>query len=84
MTAPKPGAAPEQADADAPAAQSSPRVTAVRVLAAITAVLGVAMIVGAIAGGGGIGSYGVLVGAFFVAAGVMRLRLVHLRSRDGR
>lgn len=63
---------------------SGGRITLVRILAVITALLGVGMIVGAIAGGGGIGSYGVLVGAFFLAAGVMRLRLVHLRSKDDR
>ena len=84
MTRGEPDATPEPTDAEAKPAAAGPRITAVRILAAITAALGVAMIVGAIAGGGGIGSYGVLVGAFFVAAGVMRLRLVHLRSKDGR
>lgn len=53
--------------------------TLVHALAAMTIVLGLAMIVQALRGGGGLGSYGVLVGAFFVAAGVLRLRL--LRSR---
>ncbi|MBJ7472694.1 MAG: hypothetical protein JHD16_15420 [Solirubrobacteraceae bacterium] len=55
--------------------------TVVHGLAVLTAILGILMIVGAIAGGGGLGSYGVLVGAFFVAAGVMRLRLLMVRAR---
>ena len=58
--------------------------TVVRLLAVLTAALGVAMIVVALARGGGIGSYGVLVGAFFVAAGVMRLRLLIVRSKADR
>ena len=67
---------PPREDSLAPA-----RFTVVHGLAVLTAVLGVLMIVGAIAGGGGPGSYGVLVGAFFVAAGVMRLRLLMVRAR---
>lgn len=51
----------------------------VHALAVTTAVLGAVMIVQAFSHGGGLGSYGVLVGAFFVAAGVLRLHL--LRSR---
>ena len=58
--------------------------TVVRMLAVLTAVLGAAMIVLALARGGGLGSYGVLVGAFFLAAGVMRLRLLVARSKDDR
>lgn len=58
--------------------------TVVHGLAVLTAVLGVLMIVGALAGGGGLGSYGVLIGAFFVAAGVMRFRLLKVRAREGR
>ena len=53
--------------------------TLIHLLAVMTIVLGAAMIVQAIRGGGGLGSYGVLVGAFFFAAGLLRLRL--LRSR---
>lgn len=56
-----------------------PRPTAVHVLAGLTVVLGIAMIIQALAAGGGLGSYGVLVGAFFVAAGVLRLRLLMVR-----
>ena len=58
--------------------------TVVHFLAVLTAVLGVAMIVGALARGGGLGSYGVLVGAFFAAAGVMRLRLFSVRAKARR
>lgn len=61
-----------------------PPLTVVRVLAVLTAVIGVAMIVVALLGGGGLGSYGVLVGLFFVAAGVMRLRLIQARARAQR
>lgn len=61
-----------------------PPVTVVRVLAGLTAVIGLAMIVLALLGGGGIGSYGVLVGLFFLAAGLMRLRLIQARSRGRR
>ncbi len=61
-----------------------PPITVVRLLAITTAVIGVAMIVLALLGGGGLGSYGVLVGAFFVAAGVARLRLIQVRSRSGK
>jgi hypothetical protein len=55
--------------------------TVVHGLAVLTALLGVLMIVGAFSGGGGLGSFGVLVGAFFVAAGVMRLRLIRVRAQ---
>ncbi|MFT4034739.1 MAG: hypothetical protein QM679_04080 [Patulibacter sp.] len=58
--------------------------TVVRALALLTAVLGLLMIVTALAGGGGLGSYGVLVGAFFLAAGVARLRLIAVRERERR
>jgi hypothetical protein len=61
-----------------------PRFGIVHVLATVTALLGVAMIVTALAGGGGAGSYGVLVGALFLAAGVMRLRLLSVRARTRR
>ncbi len=61
-----------------------PPVTVVRLLAGLTAVIGLAMIVLALVGGGGIGSYGVLVGLFFVAAGLMRLRLIQARGRTRR
>ena len=61
-----------------------PRFGIVHVLAAVTALLGVAMIVTALVGGGGAGSYGVLVGALFLAAGLMRLRLLSVRSRARR
>lgn len=61
-----------------------PPVTVVQILAVITALCGVAMIVLALVGGGGLGSYGVLVGAFFLAAGVMRLRWIALRKRADR
>ncbi len=60
----------------------TPRFGIVHVLAGATAVLGFLMIVLALAGGGGAGSYGVLVGALFLAAGVMRLRLISVRSRN--
>ncbi len=58
--------------------------TLVHLLAVVTAVLGLLMIGGALARGGGLGSYGVLVGAFFVAAGVMRFRLLQARSKARR
>ncbi len=61
-----------------------PPATVVQVLAALTALIGIAMIVLALVGGGGLGSYGVLVGAFFLAAGVMRLRWIALRKRADR
>ena len=43
------------------------------VLAAITALLGLYMIVAALVGGGGVQSYGVLVGPLFLAAGAGRV-----------
>lgn len=55
--------------------------TLVHGLALLTAVLGALMIVLAVAGGGGAGSYGVLVGALFLAAGLLRLRLLAKRAR---
>lgn len=55
--------------------------TVVQALAATTAVLGVAMIATALYGGGGLGSYGVLVGLLFVAAGVLRLKLIRGQAR---
>ncbi|MEH3054138.1 MAG: hypothetical protein PGN13_09060 [Patulibacter minatonensis] len=61
--------------------QPDARVNLVRVMAGLMALLGALMIVLALAGGGGAGSYGVLVGAFFLAAGVLRLRSIHLRSK---
>lgn len=69
------------ADADRDEMPPGPRYGIVHWLAGLTAVLGVLMIVGAIKGGGGPGSYGVLVGALFVAAGVTRLRLLEARRR---
>lgn len=59
-----------------------PRFTAVHVLAVVTALLGVLMIVRSVASGGGIGSYGVLVGVLFLAAGVMRLRLLRAKAQS--
>jgi hypothetical protein len=56
----------------------------VHVMAIITGLIGVAMIVTAVAGGGGLGSYGVLIGAFFVAAGFMRFRLLKAREKGPR
>lgn len=66
----------EDRGADAPA-----RFTLVHGLAALTALLGAAMIVGAIAGGGGPFSYGVVIGVIFLGAGLMRLRLLNLKAR---
>jgi hypothetical protein len=66
------------------AERPQPPLTVVYVLAGLTAVIGIAMIILALVGGGGLGSYGVLVGAFFLAAGVARLRLIHARARAGR
>lgn len=57
--------------------------TVVHMLSVVTIVIGVAMVIQALAGGGGIGSYGVLIGAFFIAGGVMRLRLMQVRDRSG-
>lgn len=67
-----------------PPQRPQPPATVVQVLAALTALIGVVMIVIALAGGGGLGSYGVLVGAFFLAAGIMRLRWIALRKRAER
>lgn len=67
---------------DQQGAEDGPRFGIVHVLATLTALIGVAMIVGALVGGGGAGSYGVLVGSLFLAAGLMRLRL--LKARSGR
>jgi hypothetical protein len=64
-----------------PRERPGPPITFVRLLAGVTAVIGAAMIVLALAGGGGLGSYGVLVGAFFLAAGIARLRLLQVRSK---
>jgi hypothetical protein len=61
-----------------------PPITFVRLLAGLTAVIGAVMIILALVGGGGLGSYGVLVGAFFLAAGIARLRLLQVRSRTPR
>lgn len=69
-------------DAAPPDARPAPRFGIVHVLAAFTAALGLFMIVRALAGGGGLGSYGVLVGSLFLAAGLLRLRL--MRARSGR
>lgn len=75
----------QQPDSGAPTPERpGPPVTVVRVLAGVTALIGVAMIIVALIGGGGLGSYGVLVGLFFVAAGVMRLRLIQARARAQR
>lgn len=81
MSTPRPE---QQPRGEQPPERPGPPLTVVRVLAILTAVIGVAMIVLALLGGGGIGSYGVLVGLFFVAAGVMRLRLIQARSRRPR
>lgn len=62
-----------------PPSKPEPRFGIVHLLAGATALIGVLMIVLALAGGGGAGSYGVLVGALFLAAGVMRLRLIRVR-----
>ncbi len=59
-----------------------PRFGVVHVLAGTTAAIGLLMIVLALAGGGGAGSYGVLVGSLFLAAGLMRLRLISVRRRQ--
>lgn len=58
------------------------RFTLVHGLAALTALLGVAMIVSALIGGGGPFSYGVVIGFIFVGAGLMRLRLLNLKGRQ--
>lgn len=72
---------PPHAETGAPAADTpGPRFGIVHVLATITAALGLFMIVRALAGGGGLGSYGVLVGSLFLAAGLLRLRLMRARS----
>lgn len=52
------------------------------VLSAVVAALGVAMIVTAIAGGGGPASRGMLVGALFLLAGGGRLWLATRRDLD--
>lgn len=67
-----------------PLARPSAPITLIHVLAAATAIIGVLMIALALVGGGGLGSYGVLVGAFFVAAGLARLRLLRARARARR
>lgn len=71
-----PAPADQAADTDVP-----PRFTLVHALAALTALLGAAMIVSALIGGGGPMSYGVVIGLIFVAAGLMRLRLLNLKAR---
>ena len=67
-----------------PPAEPRQQITLIHVLAGTTAVIGVLMIVLALASGGGLGSYGVLVGAFFIAAGVARLRLLSARAKARR
>jgi hypothetical protein len=67
-----------------PTPPPAPPFTVVSALAALTAIIGAAMVILALAGGGGLGSYGVLVGAFFVAAGSMRLRLIRARAKEPR
>lgn len=64
-----------------PSQRPAPPFTLVRALAVVTALIGAVMVVLALAGGGGLGSYGVLVGLFFIAAGLMRLRLIQARAR---
>lgn len=77
-----PDTRPRSADgSDDAAVDAPPRFTLVHGLAALTALLGLAMIVSAIAGGGGPFSYGVVIGFIFVGAGLMRLRLLNLRAR---
>lgn len=73
--------APPRADDAGESVDDAPRFTLVHGLAALTAVLGAAMIVSAIIGGGGPLSYGVVIGFIFVGAGLMRLRLLNLRAR---
>lgn len=68
-------------EASEPLEPAAPRFGIVHVLAAATAILGASMIVRSLAAGGGLGSVGVLIGAFFVAAGVMRIRLISVRNR---
>ena len=58
---------------------ASPVFGLVHLLAWLTTLIGVAMIVLALAGGGGIASYGVLVGALFAIAGGLRLRLLRAK-----
>jgi hypothetical protein len=53
--------------------------TASRVLATLMVLLGLAMVVVALSRGGGPLAYGVIVGALFVAAGVLRLRVERRR-----
>ena len=55
--------------------------TATTVLSTIMVVLGVLLIVLAIANGGGPISLGVLLGVLFVLAGVLRLRVDKMRPR---
>lgn len=50
-------------------------------LASVTALIGAAMIVVAIAGGGGPGAYGVLIGVLFLAAGLLRIKSLRGRAR---
>lgn len=54
----------------------------VAALAALTALLGLAMIVVALLGGGGVGSYGVLIGTLFLFAGGLRLWSMISRARE--
>jgi hypothetical protein len=50
-------------------------------LPVLMVVIGVGMILRAVTSGGGVTSYGVVVGLFFLAAGLLRLRLHAARSR---
>ncbi|MDO9352474.1 MAG: hypothetical protein Q7T55_02195 [Solirubrobacteraceae bacterium] len=56
--------------------------TAIHLFAGLTVLLGVLMIVRAVANGGGVGAFGVLIGALFIAAGVLRLRLLAATRRN--
>lgn len=58
--------------------------TLVLALAALTALLGAGMVLTALLGGGGIGSYGVLIGGLFLAAGLLRIKLIRGQLRAAR
>jgi hypothetical protein len=53
---------------------------ATRVMSMVMIVLGVAMIVSTLARGGGVLAIGLLLGALFIAAGLLRLRLARRES----
>jgi ABC-type Na+ efflux pump permease subunit len=70
---------PNREPAEEQPAERPPAFSVVQLLAVITMVLGAILVIQAVRGGGGPGSYGVLIGALFFAAGLMRLR--YLRGR---